>query len=304
MQTVDILLPTYNGAAYVSDQIKSLLAQTHSDIKIFIRDDGSTDDTCKIIGELASLDPRVILIGDSIGNLGLVNNVNLLMGFSNANYLMYCDQDDVWFPEKVEVLLNELVKAEARFGDNIPMLVHSDAYVTDENLKGKKLFKGKAPLKYGLRNSLFKYYVQGASSIFNRSLKDKIFPFIDGIYLHDRYTHLIAEVLGRRIYIDKPLMYYRQHIANLVGSSNFLQKVRNNLKLANIDFYLPPDKFLIENIFKKKIQGDNLIPIYLKITSIETSKFEKIKLLFENRIPIRLKDLIVLLIKNNHNVRN
>lgn len=297
MQTVDILLPTYNGGRYVEEQIRSLLAQSHKEIKIFIRDDGSSDETCRIVADLADENARIILIADAKGNLGLVNNIDLLMGFSTSNYLMYCDQDDVWLPEKVKITLGELIKAEQKLGKNTPILVHSDAYVTDSNLIGKQLFKGRAPFKYGLKNALFRYYVQGASCLFNRSLKDQIHPFIGDIYLHDRYTHLMAEIVGHRIYIDQPLMYYRQHSLNLVGSTSVVQKIKNNLNLSKLNFYLEPDRLLIKQLFEKKFKDNKLLAVYLKITSRETTKFQKIRLLIEHRISIRMKDLMVLLIK-------
>ena len=298
MPRVDILLPTYNGERYIQAQITSLLEQTHLNIRIYIRDDGSTDGTASIVENLSRKDSRIIILKEDNANLGLVGNINYLLSKSKADYIMYCDQDDVWFKVKVEVLLKEILHREQEFGKESPLLIHADCFVTDENLIVKGLFKGDKPLKYGLAKSLFKYYVQGASTIFNRSLKEQIYPFIENVYLHDRYTHLVAEIMGRRFYINKPLMYYRQHSNNLVGSSNFFKKIKNNLSVKNLTYFGLKDKLLITTLLKDKFPQNKLLKDYLKITSSKISRIKKIKIIFSNQIAIRFKEFIILLIKN------
>lgn len=297
MHRVDILLPTYNGEAYIAEQINSLLNQTYSNIKILIRDDGSTDKTNKIIHEFAKKDSRIIINNDPKDNLGLVDNINQLLGFSDGEYIMFCDQDDVWFTNKVEVLLNEILRLESDLNKKTPLLIHSDCYVTDENLNGRDLFKGSKPLQYGLRNSLFKFYVQGASVIFNLSLKNEIYPFISDIYLHDRYTHLVAEIVGRRSYINLPLMYYRQHSKNLVGSANVLGKVKNTLLLKNFNYFQNMDRDLIKSLYREKYPDNKILENYLKLTSKELSIFEKLRLVNRYKISMRIKEFIIMIIK-------
>lgn len=297
MHRVDILLPTYNGEAYIAEQINSLLNQTYSNIKILIRDDGSTDKTNKIIHEFAKKDSRIIINNDPKDNLGLVDNINQLLGFSDGEYIMFCDQDDVWFTNKVEVLLNEILRLESDLNKKTPLLIHSDCYVTDENLNGRDLFKGSKPLQYGLRNSLFKFYVQGASVIFNLSLKNEIYPFISDIYLHDRYTHLVAEIVGQRSYINSPLMYYRQHSKNLVGSDNVLGKVKNTLLLKNFNYFQNKDRDLIKSLYREKYPDNKILENYLKLTSKELSIFEKLRLVNRYKISMRIKEFIIMIIK-------
>jgi rhamnosyltransferase len=298
MPTVDILLPTYNGERYIKEQIISLLEQTHLNIRIYIRDDRSTDGTVSIIENLSSKDSRITIIKENNINLGLVGNINYLLSKSEADYIMYCDQDDVWFKDKVEVLLKEILHHEKEFGKKFPLLVHSDCFVTDESLVVKGLFKRDKPLTYGLAKSLFKYYVQGASTIFNSSLKEQIYPFIENVYLHDRYTHLVAEIMGRRFYLNKPLMYYRQHTNNLVGSSSFLKKIKNNLCVKNLTYFHLKDKLLITALLKDKFPQNKLLKDYLKITSSKISRIKKIKIIFSNQIAMRFKEFIILTIKN------
>lgn len=297
MHKVDILLPTYNGEKFVEQQIKSLLNQTYKNINILIRDDGSKDETRNIIKDLAELDNRIIFNNDVKENLGLVSNINFLLGISNAEYIMYCDQDDVWLDNKVEIMLNEILKREKELEKHTPVLVHSDCYITDQNLKINGHFKGSRPLQYGLNNSLFKYYVQGASTLINSSLKKEIQPFIENVYIHDRYTHLCAEIMGYRFYINQPLMYYRQHDSNVIGSSSLITKIKNNLLLKNFIFFQVKDRELIESIFKKKYPNNEMLNGYLKITSQETSLIEKLQILRKFKITMRLKEFIIMIIK-------
>jgi rhamnosyltransferase len=298
MLRVDVLLPTYNGEEYIEEQIKSLLNQTYRNIKILIRDDGSVDQTKNIIQKLAKGDERIIINTEITENLGLVANINFLLGVSDADYIMYCDQDDVWIEYKIEVLLDEMLRRESELDKNTPILIHSDCYVTDENLNIKGLFKGNKPMQYGLQNSLFKFYVQGASSLINKSLKKEIYPFIKNVYLHDRYTHLVAEIIGGRFYVNLPLMYYRQHSANLVGSSSLMEKVKNSLLPENFIFFQIKDRMLIESLFREKYPENEILNSYLKMTSKETSLFQKIKIMFCYNISMRFKELFIMVVKN------
>lgn len=298
MRKVDILLPAYNGEKYIESQISSLLNQTYSNINIYIRDDISTDRTSEIIQSLGIKDSRIVIIENANINLGLVGNLNLLLGISQEDYIMYCDQDDVWLENKVEVLMNEMLQREDEYSEETPLLIHSDCFVTDEHLNIKGIFKGSKPLKYGLNNSLFKYYVQGASTLFNKALKKQIYPFLDEVYLHDRFTHLVAEITGKRFYVNIPLMLYRQHNSNLVGSSSFLQKIKNNLSYSNLSYYIKQDRILIEAIYNKMFVENELLNIYLRITSNKISRISKLRLLVSHKISMRFKEFMILILKN------
>ena len=297
MHKVDILLPTYNGGKFLEQQIKSLLNQSYKHINILIRDDGSSDQTQNIIKELAKVNDRIIVNEEIKENLGLVSNINFLLGISNADYVMYCDQDDVWFENKVVDLMEEMLNKGLDLGKQTPLLIHSDCYVTDENLKIKSLFKGAKPLQYGLEKSLFKFYVQGASTLINKALKLEIYPFINDVYLHDRYTHLCAEIKGRRFYLNKPLMYYRQHSENLVGSSSLYKKIKNIFLRDRFIFFQSTDRKLIESILREKYFENEMLAAYLKITSDKTSLWQKLRIIKFHKISMRLKELFIMIIK-------
>jgi rhamnosyltransferase len=293
MPRVDILLPTFNGADYLEAQIDSILGQTYANIRLIIRDDQSQDQTVALIEKYVERDPRVVFINEPVHNLGLVKSIAHLLGISDAPFIMFSDQDDVWFPDKVALFLEQA----SGIDQNIPMLIHSDCLVTNHELKGAKRFLGAKPFNYGLKNSLFHFYVQGSSAMINNKLKEVSLPFPENVYLHDRYLHLVSEIKGTRFYIDTPTMYYRQHNNNLVGSQTILKKIIRNLDW-NQKFYLAKDKALMLSIYRDKYPENELLEWYSLITDDNVSRLEKIILIFRNKIPFRVKEIMLLLFNN------
>lgn len=290
---VDILLPTYNGEAYVKEQINSILNQTYTEIRLLIRDDGSKDKTVAIVKEIAKTDSRVSFIEDAAGNLGLVKNIEHLLRLSTAPLIMFSDQDDVWLTTKIAVFVeNALLE-----GTNSKLLIHSNCWVTDFKLENKRLFKGDSVLNKGLKSCFFNYYVQGASSMITQSLKGDLLPFPESAYLHDRYIHLISEVTGKRIYINQPLMLYRQHDSNLVGSKSLLKKIKNNLLLKS-RFFIPKDAALFHDIYGQRFPENKDLELYAYLTNSTVNRFVKMFLIFRHKIPIRFKELFLLCLKN------
>ena len=102
-----ILLSTYNGMNYLEEQVDSIIAQTYTDWKLYIRDDASTDATVALIKRLADTDPRIINISSS-GNLGAKESFMWMLRNVEADYYMFCDHDDVWLPKKVELTLKRV----------------------------------------------------------------------------------------------------------------------------------------------------------------------------------------------------
>lgn len=132
---VDILLATWNGERYLAEQIDSILAQSYSNWRLLIRDDGSSDGTRDIIGRYVSENPeRLELIEGGAPGLGACGNFAYLMAHATSDYVMFCDQDDVWLPHKAERLLEEMQRLEEQHGTDQPLLVHSDLKVVGPDL--------------------------------------------------------------------------------------------------------------------------------------------------------------------------
>ena len=132
-EKVDILLATYNGERFLQQQINSIFEQTHTNFFIYIRDDGSKDNTVSIIKEYVQKYPdKIAIIEDNFGNLGVTQNFNELMKYSTANYIAFSDQDDIWLPQKIEKSFNFLKEIEEKH-NNLPAFVYSDMKIIDEN---------------------------------------------------------------------------------------------------------------------------------------------------------------------------
>lgn len=256
---VDILLPTYNGKRYLGVQLDSILGQTWQDFRIIIRDDGSTDGTVGIIREYALKHPSRILFLEGGGHLGVNAAFNELMKSSSAPYIMFCDQDDVWLPDKVEVSLRSIKEMEGeRDGDGTagggrsrnaprPCLAHSDLKVADEGLGvvSESFFRHARinPDKNSLNRLLAQNTVTGCAAIINRSLLDIALPVPAGVYFYDYYLALVARLFGSIRTIRRPLVLYRQHAANVVGSGGSpfsriknIKKIREKMKNVELHF--------------------------------------------------------------------
>lgn len=214
MASVDILLATYNGAAHVREQIASLQQQTFCDWRLLIRDDGSRDATPTLLAELAQSDSRIEIVTDSLGNLGFNGNFHALLRASQAPWVMFCDQDDVWLPSKIERTL--CVMRDQPVDE--PVVVHCDAVVSDAHLSPlQPRFIGDRGLAQGLTSVLLANPVQGAAMMINASLRALMVQSIPPLPF-DYQAALLAEATGRRVFIPEALLLYRQHGANVIGA--------------------------------------------------------------------------------------
>ena len=106
--TVDILLATYNGELYIETQILSIISQTFKKWQLLIHDDGSSDTTIFIIKKWAAIDNRIKLIEDEVKTRNAAKNFMHLLKYSTAEYVMFCDQDDIWFDNKVQLMFDTM----------------------------------------------------------------------------------------------------------------------------------------------------------------------------------------------------
>jgi len=117
---IEILLASYNGEKYIEEQIDSILNQTHTNFQLIICDDGSTDLTRQIIERKMSLTNKITLLAPRT-NRGVIQNFAYLMECSKAPYCMLSDQDDVWFPDKIEKTLKQMQKLEKQNNHDLPL---------------------------------------------------------------------------------------------------------------------------------------------------------------------------------------
>ncbi|MCZ6772809.1 MAG: glycosyltransferase family 2 protein [Proteobacteria bacterium] len=221
---IDILLATYNGEAYLEEQLDSIAAQTHRDWRLIARDDGSADRTSEILDAFRTRHPdKVVVLEDRDGNLGLVQNYTRLMEHSYAPHAAFCDQDDVWIPEKLELSLAKMRELEREHGAETPLLVFTDLTVVDEELKVVHdsfwRYQGLWPERCNALNRLLlQNVVTGCTALMNRPLVEKATPVGPEAMVHDWWVVLVAAAFGVAGYIPQPTVLYRQHRRNLIGA--------------------------------------------------------------------------------------
>lgn len=221
---IDILLSTYNGQKFVNAQIDSILAQTCTHWRLMVRDDGSTDQTLAIVRNYANNYPNVVLIEDT-QNLGVCRSFEALLSRSDADYFMFCDQDDVWLPTKVADTLALMQEQEKALGKQTPIMVHTDVRVVDENLHtlADSFFEMKnlQPdlIHANLHYSLLYTCTTGCTLMGNAATRRIALPFPKGIVMHDNWIDRVVALRGGCcVALHKATMLYRQHGHNVCGA--------------------------------------------------------------------------------------
>jgi rhamnosyltransferase len=210
---VDIVMATYNGAKYVEEQIRSLGNQTYTDWRLIVHDDGSTDGTQDIVRQLAKEDKRILFVEDGIMGLGVAKHFMHMLQYSDAPWVMWADQDDIWFDHKIQTMLNAGEKAAFKGAG----VVYANAELWCPE-KGVISHRNTLFYPHNLRDMLFlNSGVQGASALFNAFMRKLLMESLDYYAMHDHALLLAAVTMGEIVYVDEPLMYYRQHASNVTG---------------------------------------------------------------------------------------
>ena len=223
-KSVTILLATYNGARHLPAQLDSLLAQTYNDWRLLARDDGSTDATPAILADYQVRFPeRITIVSGDGRRLGACGNFALLMAAADADYIMFCDQDDVWLPEKVSRTLAAMQDLERSRGTGTPLLVHTDLKVVDERLQPVAdslwRFQYSDPVKGTVLNRLLvQNCVTGCTVMINRPLRDLALPLPAEAVMHDWWLALVAAAFGAIGRVPEATILYRQHRENDTGA--------------------------------------------------------------------------------------
>ena len=231
---IDILLATYNGEKFVDKQIKSLVTQDRDnmdqELRLIIRDDGSSDDTLKIINkrleyyrEKRDCPMDVHIIDDGIRTGSPSGNFLKLLSVSEADYIMFSDQDDMWYRRKTETTYKRMKEMEEKYGKDKPILVHTDLALMDE--EGRKIANSfydyqKLPKEDKLNHLLIQNTVTGCTVMMNKAAADlmKQAPQSEMILMYDHYAAVLVAATGYVSLIDEPLIRYRQHTGNAVGA--------------------------------------------------------------------------------------
>lgn len=197
MESLQVLLATYNGSAYLAEQLESILAQTYPEISIFARDDGSQDNTLQILRHYADTASLVWEAGENIGVKRCFHH--LLKTCPDADYYAYCDQDDVWESDKIQravTQLQDIPRAQ-------PALYFTQTALVDATLQPLNIIQPVISRDTGFRNALVQNVVTGCTLVMNhaaRQLLLKVDPDWDKIRMHDWWAYLLVSAYGTIIF--------------------------------------------------------------------------------------------------------
>lgn len=289
MEKIDILLATYNGQQYLREQLDSILSQSYSNFRLLISDDLSTDNTREILAEYVEKDKRIIVFNQE-RNLGVVKNFEFLLKKVESRYYMFSDQDDIWKENKIEKSLKTLEETNSE-------LVYTDLEVVDENLN--VTYESYWKLK-GIYNKIKKYnnfeslylnnFVTGCTMLSKKELIKEVLPLpnTSKFVLHDYWIPLILSQKCKITYIEEPLIKYRQHKNNKVGSKKktdelkSFEEIRNlfiSVKIEHFTVFIEnEDKFVDEKI--KKLNKEAL-EYYKMLEKKKNINFRKWNLFFK-----------------------
>ena len=227
-ESVAVLLAAYNGAKFIKPQILSILSSSlEIPLSITIGLDPSTDNTHEVIGSIGS--DSIFMVCHESPSGGAKHNFARLVEHALLlpdRYYAFSDQDDVWDPDRLALGIKLLKEYESRLGDKVPLLVFSDSRVVDEDLKVISTSFMKAekldPFAVESFNRLIIQNVgQGCTFLFNRALLELAAPVPGSARMHDHWLILVASAFGKILYVDRPLLSYRQHSNNVVGAAGY-----------------------------------------------------------------------------------
>lgn len=241
---ITVLMATWQGKKYLEQQLDSILAQTVP-VRIVISDDGSDDGTRELLERYAEWYPKQIVLhhhqtpqerkalalqkseGKERQRIpasaqNFFSLMELVAEEDESDYVMLSDQDDVWFNDKVKVLAGRMRQMERQMGKEIPILLHSDMEVVDENLASIAPsffeYQNCHPERSSFAEVLIENPVTGGACMMNRALLHLVAKAPKSCCMHDWWIALVASCFGVISWGDEALYQYRQHEDNVLGA--------------------------------------------------------------------------------------
>lgn len=268
---LSVALCTYNGESFLAEQLASILDQTIPVDEVIVCDDGSTDSTLSILEFFANEHANKIIVLKNDANKGTVKSFERGIKECSGDIIFLSDQDDIWYKNKVELLLLAFEK------DKKSLLFFSDADLIDElgrslpeSLWAKWKFDAKQQAYWSTNNKAFSSLINGDNKItgatvaFKRRLKDYMFPFdLPKNVWHDTWLGIVAAGLGGLRFIAQPTMKYRIHKQQQIGIGNGVYFKTGDTKMNN---YIPNEEFVnrIETMFPARVKACNAGPGILR----------------------------------------
>lgn len=277
MVKVTVVMSTYNGGKYLERQLDSIFAQVEVDVQVYVRDDGSTDNTLDVIERYQKEKQPERLTFSFEENCGWQRSfLKALVSAPEAEYYAFSDQDDIWFPEKLYRCVEELEKH-----DSIkPLMIHHDRKRVDANLNPlpDTSIKLDRPLNY--QHAVIAE-MQGCAMVFNEAAKKLVCRYTPKVKVpHDQWVNTLCYYFGEIYSINKPLFYHIQYGSNTSTAGNARGGQLSRLKL------LLSGKTVYVNVAEDLLKGyDDLLSIkqrkfLTRLCNYKHNIYYRIRLLF------------------------
>lgn len=222
MKKVVVLLSAYNGEKYIREQIESILNQTYENISLYVRDDGSSDGTVDILKEYEQSGKLKYVAGK---NVGFIKSFLWLVAHcESGDYYAYADQDDMWYPEKIQMAVEMLEKED----EQLPLLYFSSYDFCDENLKFVSHENPDKKIKIPtFRNALVDCMPLGFNCVFNNITRDEMKKHMPRYSCgHDWWTYMVCQGIGKVVYDPRSTVKYRRTGNNVSGGGMSFVKLQ------------------------------------------------------------------------------
>ena len=252
---VSIAVCSYNGAKFLQQQLDSLAGQDYSNFEIIIIDDCSSDSTFEIL-KLFKKDKENVKIFQNETNLGFVKNFEKAISLCSGDYIALCDQDDIWFPEKISKLVESIGSAGLVY--SAVQLMDQDGVCLDEIFPRRNKLHGRCYMEL-----LFSNCVTGHACLIRRAVLERALPFPEKIKVHDHWLAIVAATKEGIAVYDDVLSLYRRHDENVLlnnkkrdsgKTAKFKRKLQNQkdflLAVLQLQDVPAADKALIMQIEK------------------------------------------------------
>ena len=299
MKRVAILMATYNGEKFVGEQIQSIINQSYNNWNLFIRDDCSTDSTPSIIAKYASSDSRIRIVNDDLGNIGPLMNFSTLMKQCDGwGYVVFADQDDIWFKKKVYSTIRAFSGSELE-------LVYTNYTVAEKYTQSVNdaIYRKNPPYEATSKILLLQNWIMGCTMALTGQLCKIVSSIPKVADNHDNWIANVAAVIGKISYYSEPTMFHRIHNNNVTQSlqtkkilkvivrtfNRFKQrKVSMNKKTVFLDELLKVTKPFPDTINRGYV-------VYFKKLLIKKC-FVRIRLLYHGYCGVNFKQTVVLIL--------
>lgn len=287
---IDIIMATYNGEKFIKKQIDTIIAQSYTDWRLLIHDDGSTDATVSIVKKYVEEYPqKICLLADGVVTGGAKYNFFHLMKETDADYIMLADQDDVWGKDKISKSYEFIKEKEKELGEDVPVLCHSDLKVVDSklNIINESFFDMQqlAKNKNSFNDLLVQNNITGCTVIMNKTLKQLCAEMPNEAIMHDWWIGLLAASFGKIYHMEHKEILYRQHDNNTEGAKNLksakylMKKLFNKQEIyASLNnSYAQAEAF--NRIYGDKLSEDNKDVLNAYLLMKTSNKIKKWKLM-------------------------